>query len=416
MEQYENLKAFNTENGHCNGVPRRDTRLGRWVLTQRSVFKQGKMRNDRKKMLDDIGFVWSLVGSGDGKWLEQWLEQYENLKSYKNKHGHCNVPGHEGSLGNWGDLQRQLHQKQSIKTERKDMLDDIGFVWGPSNEKWQNKYKKLKEFREIHGHVNLFSDKNLTSSKHGLSGWVNVQRLDHAAGRLDPERKAVLDELGLIWVDPEVERHERKWVANFRALEAFKRVYGHTRVPLRKSRLGNWVSYQRVLYHKGRLPKERKRKLESIDFVWRLRAEKCDPPLDERWMGKYEELKEFQEEHGHANVRWPANVRVRSNEGSMGLWVYTQRQRFRKDELSEDRKQLLDKIGFVWDIGKESQDELWRAKYDELKAHRMEFGHINVSSVDNKALNEWVRKQRIRREAGRLEPERKAMLEEVGME
>jgi hypothetical protein len=125
-------------------------------------------------------------------------------------------------------------------------------------------------------------------------------------------------------------------------------------------------------------------------------------------MKKYEELQEFQEEHGHINIR------VR--EGSLGQWAFTQRRKFRKDELLEDRKQLLDKIGFVWDIGKESKDELWRAKYEELKTYRIEFGHIDVSQVDNKPLYEWIKRQRIRREAGRLEPERKAIFEEVGME
>jgi hypothetical protein len=404
MKQYENLKAFNTENGHCN-VPALEGSLGQWVHTQRCVFKQKKMREDRKKLLNEIGFVWS-VGSGVVVDDKKWLEQYGNLKEYKNENGHCSVPKGEGSLGGWVERQRQLHNKKTIKNDRKDMLDEIGFVWDAIDEEWQNKYKKLKEFQEIHGHVNLPRD-NLHRSNHALSGWVHWQRINHAAVRLDPERKAMLDELGLVWVDPEFERYERQWVAKFHALEDFKRAYGHTRVPLRKSRLGNWVSHQRDLYHKGRLPKARKMKLESIDFVWRLRDERCQTPLDELWMKKYQELQDFQQEHGHANVK--------INEGSLGRWASTQRQNFRKEDLCEDRKQLLDKIGFVWDIGKESRDELWRAKYEELKVHQMEFGHTNVSHVDNNNLRTWIRRQRIRREAGRLEPERKAMLEEVGI-
>jgi hypothetical protein len=234
--------------------------------------------------------------------------------------------------------------------------------------------------------------------------------LDYAAGRLDPERKAMFDELGLVWVDPDTERWERRWVAKFRELEDFKRQHGHVRVPGNKSALGKWVSHQRILYRTGQLQKERNIKLESIAFIWRLRAEaeRDTTAHDEIWMEKYEELKDFQEEHGHINIR------VR--EGSLGLWAYAQRQRFRKDELREDRKQLLYKIGFVWDIGKESKDEMWRAKFEELKAYRMEFGHSDVSYADNNALLVWIIRQRIKRKAGRLEPERKAMLEEVGME
>jgi hypothetical protein len=107
-------------------------------------------------------------------------------------------------------------------------------------------------------------------------------------------------------------------------------------------------------------------------------------------------------------------------EGSLGRWVTTQRRAFYKDDLGEDRKELLDNIGFVWDLGNESKDELWRAKYEELKAYRMEHGHTNVgaevSQVDKNALYHWIRRQRVRQEAGRLKPKREDMLEELGVE
>jgi hypothetical protein len=69
MERYESLTTFKSKHGHCN-VPQNEGSLGTWVGTQRHMFKQEKMRGDRKKILDDIGFLWS------GK----WLDRYENLK------------------------------------------------------------------------------------------------------------------------------------------------------------------------------------------------------------------------------------------------------------------------------------------------------------------------------------------------
>jgi hypothetical protein len=124
------------------------------------MFKQEKMREVRKKLLDESGYVWS-VGSGvvvdDGR----WMEQCGNLKLYKKKYGHCNVPRNEGRLGVWVENQRQLHRKNTIKNDRKDIPDEIGFVWEPTEEKWQKKYKKLEEFRETHGHGNLsYADNN----------------------------------------------------------------------------------------------------------------------------------------------------------------------------------------------------------------------------------------------------------------
>jgi hypothetical protein len=64
------------------------------------MFKQEKMQEDRKKLLDESRFVWS-VGSSVVVDDRRWLDEYENLKSYKKKVGHCNVPRSAGSLGKW---------------------------------------------------------------------------------------------------------------------------------------------------------------------------------------------------------------------------------------------------------------------------------------------------------------------------
>jgi hypothetical protein len=103
--------------------------IGWWVNTQRTMFKQEKMREDRKKLLDESGFVWS-VGSGvvvvDDR---RWLDQYKNLKSYRKKHGHCNVPALEGSLGKWVNKQRNMFKQEKMREDWKKLLDESGFVW-----------------------------------------------------------------------------------------------------------------------------------------------------------------------------------------------------------------------------------------------------------------------------------------------
>lgn len=59
-EQLESLKAYKRLYGDCR-VPWQfadDQKLSDWVHTQRKVNNKGKMRADRKKALDAIGFVW----------------------------------------------------------------------------------------------------------------------------------------------------------------------------------------------------------------------------------------------------------------------------------------------------------------------------------------------------------------------
>ncbi len=57
----EQLVEFKAIHGHCS-VPQKggkNKKLGRWVNTQRTHFKLGKIRPERAKQLDEIGFVWN---------------------------------------------------------------------------------------------------------------------------------------------------------------------------------------------------------------------------------------------------------------------------------------------------------------------------------------------------------------------
>lgn len=57
----ERLNEFKKVHGHCN-VPQKgggDKRLGKWVNTQRTHFKQGRLKPDRFQQLEALGFVWN---------------------------------------------------------------------------------------------------------------------------------------------------------------------------------------------------------------------------------------------------------------------------------------------------------------------------------------------------------------------
>jgi hypothetical protein len=53
------LVEYKKAHGNCN-VPQRwhEKRLARWVNTQRTAYKRGKIRPDRQRQLESIGFVW----------------------------------------------------------------------------------------------------------------------------------------------------------------------------------------------------------------------------------------------------------------------------------------------------------------------------------------------------------------------
>ena len=129
---------------------------------------------------------------------------------------------------------------------------------------------------------------------------------------------------------------EQAWQRGLSALEEFKRREGHCRVPrfyLEGSyRLGQWVAVQR--YSKNSLTAERKARLNELGFIWSR--------PDWLWEKGFATLKAFEAREGHCLV--PA-LHI-EGEHKLGYWVSTQRRK--KNKMSDERKQRLNRIGFIW--------------------------------------------------------------------
>ena len=82
-----------------------------------------------------------------------------------------------------------------MSSERKQRLDDIGFVWDPIAEAWEEGFSKLLQFKEAEGQCRVPSSFKLDGFKLGF--WVSNQRAKKDS--LSPERKQRLDDMGFIW-------------------------------------------------------------------------------------------------------------------------------------------------------------------------------------------------------------------------
>ncbi|MGI8966077.1 MAG: helicase associated domain-containing protein, partial [Limisphaerales bacterium] len=61
------LVDYKKNHSHCN-VPqnwRENKQLGKWVNTQRTHYKRGKLSPDRQRQLEGLGFVWSMLPTRD---------------------------------------------------------------------------------------------------------------------------------------------------------------------------------------------------------------------------------------------------------------------------------------------------------------------------------------------------------------
>ena len=253
---------------------------------------------------------------------------------FKEAKGHFNVPRSfklKGfRLGLWVGTQRA--NQDSLSPERKQRLDDIGFVWDMSAEKWEVGFSKLLQFKEAEGHCRVPKYFELDGYK--LGEWVSIQRKTPYS--MADERKQRLDAIDFAW-DPLAHR----WEVGFDKLLQFKQSEGHCRVPQRfqmeEFKLGRWVGIQRS--EQENLSTERKQRLDDIGFVW--------DPLTQAWEDGFKKLLQFRETEGHCRV--PIGFKL--DGFSLGFWVSNQRRA--KDKSSAERKQRLDEIGFIWDMHKD---------------------------------------------------------------
>jgi hypothetical protein len=126
------LKAFKKEHGHCN-VPCRyppNPTLGNWVNTIRQWKNRSRLTEEQILILDALGFSWSMKQRGV---QVPWEERIKDLKAFKKKHGHCNVPaGYQPNptLGSWVYNLRQRRKQGKLAEDKIRILDALGFYWG----------------------------------------------------------------------------------------------------------------------------------------------------------------------------------------------------------------------------------------------------------------------------------------------
>eukprot|EP00539_Tryblionella_compressa_P002418 CAMPEP_0178737998 /NCGR_PEP_ID=MMETSP0744-20121128/3280_1 /TAXON_ID=913974 /ORGANISM="Nitzschia punctata, Strain CCMP561" /LENGTH=369 /DNA_ID=CAMNT_0020390591 /DNA_START=54 /DNA_END=1163 /DNA_ORIENTATION=- len=148
------------------------------------------------------------------------------------------------------------------------------------NGQWNERYKELKIFKQRFGHCEVPHNYVADNGSQALAQWVKrqryqfKQRIQNKRTTITDERKAKLDELGFIW-----DSHRGAWEEKFEALLEFQKCHGHTSVPSKyeDKNLAIWVKCQRRQYklytlgEKSAMTKERIVRLESVEFEWNPR-------------------------------------------------------------------------------------------------------------------------------------------------
>ncbi len=276
-EKYVQLCNFKERFGHTT-VPcqwKENKVLGRWVEHQREKKRKGKLLTDHCQRLEKIGFSWE-IGEVHVEEQDAYLEDMlARLVEYKKRYGHFGVTfERDPKLHGWMLRQRGWRRQGSLKEYRRKRMDEVGFPWKAVRPGWEERFAELCAFKAKYGHANVPCK---WKENRRLGDWTKTQREYWRTGKITEERKRKLDGIGFQWVadgKPKMESHFRTVDEQLIQLRVYKARFGNTRVPNGWSEdlcLARWVHRQRRLFREGRMPEERKRKLDALGFEWEVK-------------------------------------------------------------------------------------------------------------------------------------------------
>ena len=428
---FASAQKYRTEHGDLL-VPVRyrdknDFALGEWIVYNRQRYLGGNLTQNRIERLEAIGMVWSTSN-------DLWEQNYAAATQYYLEHGDLEVPIKYETpsgfgLGVWLGAQRAAHKAGELPQEQVERLDALGMDWTNRNDrKWMSLYDVAAAYYHEHGNLNVPSE-YVTPDGVLLGKWVARQRYaylnpDRSSARVTPERKALLDKLGMVWekYDPWQERYDLDL--------AYKTEHGDLEIPsVYKTAdgvwLGSWVSRQRQALNSGSsaLSSERRKLLRTL-FKGERRP--SDPAADHgtvreaNWERNFRSAARYARKYKHLLV--PASY-VDSDGVRLGVWISNLRaaRKNRPDsyQVTPAHIKKLNSIGMVWD----ARDAKWGTAYQQAKAYYKAHGNLHAaanykSDETGFCLGDWLRRMREwdTTHDPKLTPERRAMLDKIGME
>lgn len=428
---FASAQKYRTEHGDLL-VPVRyrdknDFALGEWIVYNRQRYLGGNLTQNRIERLEAIGMVWSTSN-------DLWEQNYAAATQYYLEHGDLEVPIKYETpsgfgLGVWLGAQRAAHKAGELPQEQVERLDALGMDWTNRNDrKWMSLYDVAAAYYHEHGNLNVPSE-YVTPDGVLLGKWVARQRYaylnpDRSSARVTPERKALLDKLGMVW-----EKYD-PWQERYDLALAYKTEHGDLEIPsVYKTAdgvwLGSWVSRQRQALNSGSsaLSSERRKLLRTL-FKGERRP--SDPAADHgtvreaNWERNFRSAARYARKYKHLLV--PASY-VDSDGVRLGVWISNLRaaRKNRPDsyQVTPAHIKKLNSIGMVWD----ARDAKWGTAYQQAKAYYKAHGNLHAaanykSDETGFCLGDWLRRMREwdATHDPKLTPERRAMLDKIGME
>ena len=276
---------------------------------------------------------------------------------------------------------------------------------------WTENFQKFKEFKSKYNTVIVPRDfENPT-----LYGWYVKQKALYREERIPEEHLEKLIEIGFSFGDGHQIRFDKIWEGYYQELKTYFIENSHSDVPRRKDRndpfyrLSNFVAMQRHFKKKGdqRMTDYRIKKLEEINFSWEVGPRNAGLTVkhDDQWLETLAKYSDFKKKY----KREPKQKR-NTDEYKLGKWRNDQAVYRKQGILSQDRIELLEAEGIIWDLDEHDFNQ----KIQRLLKYKEEFGNFDVPlsySIDGVSLGQFV--YSVKKRGTKVENKEK--LEKIGM-
>ena len=447
LEISRNFKTLNGYDYNENGI-----KLGDWISTQRSLFINSKLSDERIELLKNIGIVFNESHH------ETWMKNYNLAKIYYEYHGNLEIPqrfttlnGYKFDengikLGKWIINQKTKYKSNKLSKEKIELLNSIGMRFeGNLNEiKWMKNFNLAKAYYEHHGNLEIpikFKTKNgyeFDENGIALGNWINNQRKAYKGKRISEKCMKLLENIGMTSENIV----EKKWLKMYNLAKIYYEHHGNLEiVQTFKTKngyefdenglsLGNWIFAQRYSYksNDGKLLLN-----DSVELLNQIGMRWDNLNAMDSWMENYNLAKTYYEHYGNLNM--PYNFKTKNgyefdeNGIALGKWIGSQRGLFngtRRGEISDEQIKLLENIGMLFNL----RDENWLKMYNMAKIYYEHHGNLKTPATfktkngyefdkNGVALGSWICTQRTvyKGTSGhkKMSAEKIKLLEEIGM-
>jgi predicted helicase len=284
-ESYIELKKWINEN---NKMPSQcstdiiEKRLSCWIRTNKMAYKKDKLTEDKIKKLEILPFwYWkNNMRSFDESYIElkKWINENNKMPS---DHSTDKI---EKRLGRWIQDRKKAYKKDKLTEDKIKKLEILPFWYWKNNIKYFDEpYIELKKW--VNENNKMPSDYSTDKIEKRLGYWLQNRKKAYKKGKLTKDQIKKLEILPFWQWNINIKSFDesytelKKWINENNKMPSY-----HSTDKIERY-LGSWSSRRRVEYKKGKLSKDKIKKLEKLSLWYWNRYDKKKSPKTKQYSG-----------------------------------------------------------------------------------------------------------------------------------